>query len=260
MNKTAIVTGASKGIGRAIAEEFAARDYHVILISRDFSGVHLVAEELYQAEETRGTQGKLYLPYEVDISDADAVEEAFAEIRQRTGSLDVLVNNAGINSRKSINLKDSNQFLHNFKENLAGWKEELEINLTGTFICSYQAAAYMRYSKNGSIINISSIKGIEPTTSPGYGASKAGVVKLTKDLARAFAPEGIRVNCISPGFINTGMTAELPKDKKEAYLQKIPLGRLGEVHEVAQLAAFLASNEARYITGQNVVIDGGYLG
>ncbi len=260
MNKTAIVTGASKGIGRAIAEEFAARDYHVVLISRDFSAVHLVAEELYQAEETRGTQGKLYLPYEVDISDANAVKEAFSEIYQRTSSLDVLVNNAGINSRKSINLKDSNQFLRNFKENLAGWKEELEINLTGTFICSYQAAAYMHHSKNGSIINISSIKGIEPTSSPGYGASKAGVIKLTKDLARALAPFEIRVNCISPGFINTGMTAELPKDKKDDYFKKIPLGRFGEVREVAQLAAFLASNEAQYITGQNIVVDGGYLG
>lgn len=260
MSKTAIITGASRGIGRAIAEEFAVRDYHLVIISRHFSEAHLVCQELYQAEESRGTHGKLYLPYELNISDADAVREAFSEIYQRTGSLDVLINNAGINSRKSLNLKDSEQFQRDFEENLAGWKEELETNLTGAFICSYQAAAYMRQGKRGSIINISSIKGIEPTSSPGYGASKAALIKLTKDLARAFASSGIRVNCISPGFINTGMTTELPENKKQDYLKKIPLGRFGEVREVAQLAAFLSSGEAEYITGQNLILDGGYLG
>lgn len=260
MPKTAIITGASRGIGRAIAEEFALRDYHLVIISRHFSEAHLVCQELYQAEESRGTQGRLYLPYEIDVSDAEAVREAFAEIYQRNGSIDVLINNAGINSRKSLDLKDQNIFLRDFKENLNGWKEELEVNLTGTFACSYQAAAYMRQGKGGSIINISSIKGIEPTSSPGYGSSKAGIIKLTKDLARAFASSGIRVNCISPGFINTGLTQELSEDKKQDYLKKIPLGRFGEVREVAQLAAFLASNEAQYITGQNLIIDGGYLG
>lgn len=111
---------------------------------------------------------------------------------------------------------------------------------------------------SGNIINISSIKGIEPTSSLGYGASKAGVIKLTRDFAKALAPT-IRVNCIAPGFINTGMTAELPEDKKVVYMKQIPQSRFGGVEEIARVARFLASDDASYITGEIVNVNGGYL-
>jgi 3-oxoacyl-[acyl-carrier protein] reductase len=113
--------------------------------------------------------------------------------------------------------------------------------------------------EEGSIINISSIKGIEPTSSPGYGATKAAVIKLTKDFAKPLAKHGIRVNCILPGFIDTGMTSELPPAKKEQYMSQIPIRRFGDPKEIAKVAAFLASEDASYITGSTITVDGGYL-
>lgn len=134
----------------------------------------------------------------------------------------------------------------------------MRVNLRGAFICSYLASARMLKQGRGVIINLSSIKGKEPTTSAGYGASKAGIIKLTKDFARALAPQ-IRVHCIAPGFIDTGMTRELQEEKKQAYMKQIPLARFGTVEEVASLAGFLASDESSYMTGQVIDINGGYL-
>jgi len=241
MMGTAIITGASRGIGKAIAMEFARRDYNLALISRHYSEVEKSAEEIGQKYP------RVIIPYECDVADKEAVLRTFAAIRKKLYSLDVLVNNAGINSRKTMN--------SDFDERIAGFEEELKTNLLGTYLCSCAVAQYM---KQGSIINISSIKGKEPTTSPGYGASKAGVIKLTKDLAKAFAPN-IRVNCICPGFIDTGMTAELSDEKKQAYMKLIPALRFGKVEEVAALAGFLSSKEASYITGTVINVDGGYL-
>lgn len=251
--KAAIVTGASRGIGKAIAEKFAGEGYDVALLSRHYNEVEAATEKL----KTMGNG--LYLPFECDVGDKDAVVETFSRIDDRLGSIGVLVNNAGVNSWRTLNAKNPENWLDVFEDNLSGWDDEIATNLTGVYICSYLAAGYMVRQGYGSIVNISSIKGKEPTSSPGYGASKAGVIKLTRDFAKALAPYGIKVNCVAPGFIDTGMTTKLSEDKKHAYKARIPMGRFGTVEEVAKAVAFLASDEACYITGATLDVNGGYL-
>ncbi|MBD3252962.1 SDR family oxidoreductase [Candidatus Pacearchaeota archaeon] len=249
--KTAIITGASRGIGLAIAEEFARLRYTLGLISRNQEEVERVLEELKTRYSVDG------YAIECDVSNKDRVLSAFERFHQKSGSLDILVNNAGINSRRTLPVKSPEKWFEGFENNLSGWREELDVNLTGSFICSYVAAGYMIPQSSGSIINISSVKAREPTSSPGYGASKAGIEKLTIDLAKSLAPF-IRVNCIAPGFIDTGMTAELPSEKKFSYMEEIPQQRFGTVQEVAKTAAFLASSDSSYITGAVIPVNGGY--
>lgn len=257
MIPTAIITGASRGIGKAIAEEFASRGYNLALISRNYDEADLTALELLRDNDNDNDNE--YVPFECDIQNSSEVRETFLQIKQKLGSIDVLVNNAGINLRKSFPSTSPQLWNQSFEDNLAGWKEELAVNLTGSYICSYLAAGYMLSRHSGSIINISSIKGQEPTTGAGYGASKAGMIKLTRDFAKVLAPEGIRVNCVAPGFIDTGMTAELSEEKKRNYRSMIPMQRFGRVEEVAKAVAFLASNDSSYITGATIDINGGYL-
>jgi|SRR3989344_4553294 len=262
--KTAIITGASRGIGKGIAEEFAKAEYDLALISRNKKELEAIIHDIkgippdFCEQWYKKDNSGLYLAYECDVSDKSQVENIFKAISKDFNSIDVLVNNAGINSRKNLNPKGKN-WLESFDENFKGWGEEIETNLTGTFICSYIAASFMIAQSSGSIINISSVKGIEPTTSPGYGASKAGIIKLTKDFARALAIYGIRVNCIAPGFIESGMTTELPEEKRKAYMELIPQKRFGRVEEVAKVALFLASKDSSYITGETIQVNGGYL-
>ncbi len=242
--RTAVITGASRGIGRAIAQELAS-DCHLALIARGYNELKSVISEI--SSENR----RLYVPFKCDVSSKEEVEATFRKIYQKFGSVDILVNNAGVNSRRTISLK-------NINKDFAGWNEEILINLTGTYLCSYFGARLMKPDAEGNIINISSIKGKEPTSSPGYGASKAGVIKLTRDFAKALAPK-IRVNCIAPGFIDTGMTAELPEEKKREYMKLIPLARFGTLEEIAKVVRFLSSPDASYITGAVIDINGGYL-
>ncbi len=253
MTKTAIITGASRGIGKAIAEEFAKQKYTLCLISRKYREVNQVLEELGEKYHVGGYAG------ECDVRDPKQVQLVFKRFYEEFGSIDVLVNNAGINSRRALNPNNLENWLTDFQANLEGFDSELATNLRGAFICSYLAAYYMQKQKSGVIINISSIKGKEATTSPGYGASKAGVIKLTRDFAKALAPFGIRVNCIAPGFINTGLTAELPQDKQAAYKALIPKGRFGTPEEIARVAFFLASDNSSYMTGTTLDVNGGYL-
>jgi len=253
MQKTAIVTGASKGIGQGIAEEFSSLGYNVVLLSRHIDEVRRAAEKI------PGSEAQKILPIECDVSDTKQVLEVFARIHETCGSIDILVNNAGANARRALVPADIDKWFKDFPLNLDGWNSEILVNMTGVYICSYAAAGYMVNQGRGAIINISSIKGKEPTSSPGYGASKAGVIKLTKDFASALAHQGIRVNCVAPGFIDTGMTAELPDDKKQQYLKKIPMLRFGQISEVAKVVAFLASDSAGYITGATIDVNGGYL-
>lgn len=249
--KVIVITGASKGIGEAIAKIFAVRgSYNIVLISRHYLEVEKTAKEI-EKNFVFGENIKV-LPLECDVSDEKQVKRVFEEIYKKFGSVDVLINNAGINSRRTIGNLDS------FEEDLNGFREELSINLTGTFICSYVAAKYMLKNKSGSIVNISSIKGKEPTSSPGYGASKAGIIKLTKDFAKSLAPS-IRVNCVAPGFIDTGMTTELSEEKKQTYRKMIPMLRFGDVEEIAKAVFFLTSDESSYITGATLDVNGGYL-
>ncbi len=251
--KTVIVTGASRGIGRAIAEEFASKGYSLGLISRSREDIERVSHEIKDRYDV-GCLG-----FDCDVRDKEKVREVFSNVNEEFGGLDILINNAGINSRKTLKVGDVEDWFKDFDENLNGWNEEISVNLTGAYICSYIAAGYMLKKGIGNIINISSIKGREATSSPGYGASKAGIIKLTKDFAKILAGKGIRVNCIAPGFIDTGMTSELPDAKKEIYRGMIPVGRFGAVDEIAKVVCFLSSNDSSYITGESLNVNGGYL-
>lgn len=186
------------------------------------------------------------------------VKETFQEIFRKFGSIDVLVNNAGINSRRAL-VPGNASWLEDAEKTMQDFDKELETNLKGTYLCSYVAAGYMMMRHSGCIINISSVKGHEATSSPGYGASKSGVMHLTKDFAKSLAQYGIRVNSIAPGFIDTGMTSELSPEKQETYKKMIPQQRFGSVEEIANVALFLASSNASYITGQTIDVNGGYL-
>ena len=249
----AVITGASRGIGRAIAIGLAAKGADVALLSRHYDK----AEEAASYIRDMWPYARTY-PYSCDVRDHKQVLETFEDASERLNNIHILVNNAGINARRALN-PEAEGWMGDFEDSLRDWEDELATNLTGTYICSYVAAGYMLRQGQGSIINISSIKGKEPTSSPGYGASKAGVIKLTRDFAKSLGPHGIRVNCIAPGFIDTGMTAELPDKKKRAYKSMIPQGRFGDVGEVAMVVSFLASGEAEYINGACIDVNGGYL-
>ncbi|MFH1316706.1 MAG: SDR family NAD(P)-dependent oxidoreductase [Candidatus Woesearchaeota archaeon] len=251
--KSVIVTGGSKGIGFAIAKKFYEQGYHVAILSRNKDEVSKAAESI------RKHSTGIIVPYMCDIRDAQQVSTTFRNIYQNFCSIDVLVNNAGVNSRRAMDTSDPKEWFARFPDNFKGWNDEIATNLTGVYICSYVAAGYMLHQGHGTIINISSIKGKEPTSSPGYGASKAGVIKLTRDFAKSLAPHGIRVNCIAPGFIDCGMTSELPEDKKVKYRAMIPAGEFGSVEDIARVAFFLASEDSRYITGATLDVNGGYL-
>ena len=261
--RTAIVTGASRGIGKAIAEELAFNGHNIALISRHYSELNNAVEELRDKISKnwgwRRDNEPCFMAYQCDVSDKDEVKNRFSEIYDKFGSIDVLVNNAGVNSRKSLDVVNNTKWFEDLDDKLNGFDEEIDVNLRGSFICSYVAVGYMLKSERGSIVNISSVKGIEPTTSLGYGASKAGVIKLTRDFAKALASYGIRVNCVAPGFIDCGMTSELSEDKKIKYKEMIPCKRFGSVEEVAKTVVFLADDDASYINGECINVNGGYL-
>jgi 3-oxoacyl-[acyl-carrier protein] reductase len=239
--RVVVVTGASRGIGQTIAQEFASKGENLALISRHYTEVAEVAQEL-------GRGNTLCCPYECDIKDAAQVRETFARIYQQLGRIDVLVNNAGANARKRLDTITMDD-----------WHDELQTNLTGAFCCSVEAAKYMKMNGQGWIVNISSIKGKEATSSAGYGASKAGVIGLTRCLAKQLIKHNIYVNCVAPGFIDTGMTRLLSAEELQKYLTTIPIGRVGTVQEVANVVRFLTGADASYIVGATINVNGGYL-
>lgn len=245
--RTAVVTGASRGIGRAIAKLLAENGFRVALISRNKTDLDKVIKTLKNQD--------LHNAYLCDVRERNQVIETFQRINSDFGRIDILVNNAGINSRQTVKLGSKQDMQKRLEANHKGWDNELTTNLTGTYLCSYVASMHM---DSGSIINISSVKAKETTSSPGYGASKAGVEKLTKDLAKALSKKIIRVNCIAPGFIDTGLTAELSDEKKQHYMSLIPMKRFGRPSEIASVVMFLVSKQSSYITGTIIHVNGGY--
>lgn len=239
--KTAMVTGASGGIGKAIALQLAKEGYDILLnYSRNTEGAK-VTKALIEEE---GRQCHLL---RADVSDYDAVEGMMKEAFDTFGRVDVLVNNAGI-ARDNLILRMSE----------SDYDAVLGVNLKGTFNCCKHIARKMLKQRSGSIINITSIIGeMGNAGQANYSASKAGVIGLTKSLAREFAPRGIRVNAIAPGFISTAMTDAIPDKEREAMISAIPLGSLGAPEDVANTTAFLASDLSRYITGQVIGVNGG---
>ena len=240
--KVAVVTGASRGIGRAIAEGFAGAGATVVLAGREESTLAGVGQEIARAG---GRASHIVL----DVASAGAIDKAFATIAERHGRIDILVNNAGMEEvRPSLEVDE------------ALWDRILDTNLKGAFFASQAAAR--RMTNGGSILNLCSLTsevGV-PTAVP-YGASKSGLLGMTRALAAEWAPRGIRVNGIGPGYFRTALTEVFYQDEawQRAMLDKIPLRRFGRLEDLIGGAVFLCSDAAAYVTGQVLYVDGGYL-
>lgn len=239
-DKVAVVTGASRGIGRAIALKLAACGARVVLSARSQAALDDLAAEIAAA-------GGEALAVPTDIARTAEVENLFERAVERFGQVDILVNNAGITrDTLLVRMKD------------ADWDAVLETNLKGPFVCSRAAAKIMTKQRSGRIINISSVVGeMGNAGQANYCASKAGLIGLTKSMARELARRHVTVNAVTPGFIVTDMTEVLSDKVKEELLGQIPLGRFGEADDIAAAVVFLASDQAAYITGQVLGVNGG---
>ena len=238
--QVAVVTGGARGIGKAIAETFAEK------------GVNLVIADisLEQAKETAAELEKLgvkAMPVKLDVSKSDEVIKTFEDISKNFGKIDILVNNAGV-TRDGLIMR--------MKEE--DWDMVININLKSVFLCSKEAIKIMVKQKYGRIVNIASV--VAFMGNPGqanYSASKAGIVGLTKTIAKEYASRGITANAVAPGFITTAMTDALPENVKEEMKKAIPLGRFGTIEDVASAVVFLATPDSGYITGQVIHVNGG---
>ncbi len=239
--KVAIVTGAGRGIGRAIALQFAEHGAKVVINYR--SSIAQVEELLEKIKEAGGEA----IAVQADISKEEEAKNLIEEAVKHFGKLDVIVNNAGI-TKDNLLMRISEEDFDNV----------IDINLKGTFFCTKFASKVMLKQKSGKIINISSVVGLTGNIGQAnYAASKAGVIGMTKAVARELASRGITVNAVAPGFIESDMTSQLSDKVKEATLASIPLKRYGYASEVANTVSFLASEAANYITGQVIQVDGG---
>ena len=239
--KIAVVTGASRGIGRQIAIAMAKEGAYVIV---NYNGSAAKAEETVKEIEAAGGQAEAV---QCNVSDYAAAEEFLKNVIAKHKRVDILVNNAGI-TRDNLLMKMSEE----------EFDAVIDTNLKGAFNCTKHVSRQMLKQKSGRIINISSVSGVMGNAGQAnYCASKAGVIGLTKSVARELGSRGITVNAIAPGFIDTEMTAVLPEDVKKAMGDQIPLKKFGTTQDVADAAVFLASDRAKYITGQVLCVDGG---
>ena len=240
-NKIALVTGAGRGIGRSIALELAKNGALVIV---NYNGSRERAEAVV---EEISKMGKKAVAYGCNVSDFTACGEMIADIIKEYGKIDILVNNAGI-TKDNLIMRMSEQ----------EYDDVLNTNLKGTFNTIHHSARYFLKNKSGKIINISSVSGVMGNAGQAnYSASKAGVIGLTKSVARELGSRGICVNAVAPGFVETEMTQAMSQDVLDKSKELIPMKRLGNVNDIAGVVAFLASSYADYITGQVICVDGG---
>ena len=238
----ALVTGASQGIGRAIAAELAKRGAAVALAARNEEKLNAVRDEIVSA----GGKAEVF---KLDVANEDEIKATVKAVIEKLGKVDILVNNAGI-TRDTLLLRLKR----------ADWNAVLDTNLTSAYLTTQAVLSSMMKQRWGRIINITSINGqIGQTGQANYAASKAGLIGLTLSVAREVASRNITVNAVSPGYIETSMTEELTPELKEAMLKLVPLGRVGKDTDVANAVAFLASDDAAYITGHVLNVNGGLL-
>lgn len=239
-DKTAIVTGAGSGIGRAIALHLAECGCDVAICGRRLEPVQETAAAIEAA-------GRRAYAASVDVSNGDAVAAFVQSVQKEFGKIDILVNNAGV-TRDNLLIRMSEE----------EWDTVLNTNLKGAFLFSKAVAKPMMKQRTGAIVNISSVVGL--TGNPGqcnYSASKAGLIALTQSMAKELASRNVRVNAVAPGFIVSQMTDALPEDLRTSMLAQIPAGRFGDVSDIAKAVAFLAGDDASYITGQTLSVNGG---
>ena len=239
--KTAVVTGGSRGLGRAVCLELAAGGANVVLC---YAGNENAANETAAACEALGAK---VLAVRCDVADSAQVKALMDEALKVFGRSDILVNNAGITRDGLLMMMKETDF-----------DDVINTNLKGAFLCMKAVARTMMKQRYGRIVNLSSVVGLRGNAGQvNYAASKAGVIGMTKSLAKELASRGVTVNAVAPGFMETDMTAAMPEAAKTATLAAIPMGRMGAAEDVAKAVAFLASEEAGYITGQVVAVDGG---
>ena len=240
-DKVAIVTGGARGIGRAIVTEFAKEGAKVA-----FNFVKSEEQALGLKKEIEGLGGQI-LAFKQDIKDYDAIRVMVEGVKSHFGGLDIIVNNAGILRDKALMLMEEQD-----------WEDVISTNLSGAFNLIRASIVTFMKQKSGNIINITSVAGLKGMPRQvNYSASKAGMIGLTKALAREVGPYKVRVNAIAPGYIDTDMIGDLKEGYKEELLKRIPMSRFGRAEEVAKCAVFLASDDAKYITGQVITVDGG---
>lgn len=239
--KVALITGSTRGIGKAIALRLASSG--MIVVVNGATSEERISEVVNKIRENGGEA----IGIKADVSRKEDVDKVFSKITEELGRLDILINNAGI-TRDNLLMRMSEE----------DWDEVIRINLKSVFLCSKAAFRLMRKNRWGRIVNISSIVGIIGNAGQAnYAASKAGIIGVTKSLAKEFASSGILVNAVAPGFIVTDMTSKLTDKVKETFLSMIPLKRFGEPKDIANVVAFLVSDEASYITGQVISVNGG---
>ena len=238
--RTAFVTGSTRGIGRGIAGTLHAAGAQVAIVGRSSAAAEAIAAEI--GDRTRG--------FGCDVTAAESLRGAIADCETTLGPIDILVNNAGV-TRDNLLIRMS----------VEEWDEVLDANLKGAFIATQAVIKGMMKRRWGRVINVASIVGITGNKGQAnYAASKAGLIGFTKSVAKEYAGRGVLVNCVAPGFIDTDMTAALPESARIALLEAIPLGRLGSPADIAAAILYLASDQAAYVTGQTLVVDGGMTG